>query len=168
VYWVTINNQKNLLPGLPRQAQKTRKKIHKHLRRKALPENHEGQPAPRSVIEEIMQRKPCPVPNTTRRILGTISLKFGTHDSSGLGLGRYSATVAAAVTESSVNVQGWFALKQARVPTRGSFSIVSSGRDCGIDAARIASIEFVGGVPGAERRDVDDLRTGTERSLPIS
>jgi len=42
---VTIHNQKHLLPGLPRQAQQTAKKIQKHPRRKTLSENHEGQPS---------------------------------------------------------------------------------------------------------------------------
>jgi len=46
VDWVTIHNQKHLLPGLPRQAQQTAKKIQKHSRRKTLSENHEGQPPP--------------------------------------------------------------------------------------------------------------------------
>jgi hypothetical protein len=43
---VAIHNQKHLLPGLPRQAQETTKKIQKHPRRETLTENHEGQPPP--------------------------------------------------------------------------------------------------------------------------
>ena len=43
---VAIHNQKHLLPGLPRQAQETTKKIQKHPRRETLTENLEGQRPP--------------------------------------------------------------------------------------------------------------------------